>query len=120
MELKTHMETMRKVRGFLGLGVFTPNGEMLEGIKLVEGIHQELIGSAINDVLLNAQDVTSAMSLGDSDFLQIDAAKGTIIARCYNKDGKHFHTVLFMKKDGNIAMGKIMLTKTINDLAKEF
>ena len=121
MDLKKHLEKLSGIKGYLGSGVFTPNGEMLEGTSMISGIHQELAGAAINDTLLHAQDMTEDIGMGRADFLQIDSDMGTVITRCYN-DNKdiHFHAVLYLKRDGNIAMGKLLLKKAIEGLAKEF
>ena len=54
MDLKVHLEGLTKVKGYLGSGVFTNTGELLEGTSMISGIHQELAGAAINDTLLHA------------------------------------------------------------------
>lgn len=120
MNLKKHLETLSGIKGYLGSGVFTSTGEMLEGTSMISGIHQELAGAAINDTLLHAQDMTEDIGMGRADFLQIDSDMGTVITRCYNRGDVHFHTVLYLKKDGNIAMGKLLLKKAIEGLAQEF
>ncbi len=121
MNLKTHLETLSKVSGYLGAGVFTPTGELLEGTSMISGIHQELAGAAINDTLLHAQEMTRDIGMGNTDFIQIDTEMGTVLTRSYNnKVDKHFHVIMYLKKDGNIAMAKIMLSKVIDLIQKEF
>ena len=121
MDLKKHLEKLSGIKGYLGSGVFTPNGEMLEGTSMISGIHQELAGAAINDTLLHAQDMTEDIGMGRADFLQIDSDMGIVIIRNYNDDENdvHFHTILYLRKDGNIAMGKLLLKKAIENLAQE-
>ncbi len=120
MNLKKHLETLNGIKGYLGSGVFTSTGELLEGTSMISGIHQELAGAAINDTLLHAQDMTEDIGMGRADFLQIDSDMGIVITRCYSRGDVHFHTVLYLKKDGNIAMGKLLLKKAIEGLAQEF
>jgi predicted regulator of Ras-like GTPase activity (Roadblock/LC7/MglB family) len=120
MDLKKHLEKLSTIKGYLGSGVFTGSGEMLEGTSMISGIHQELAGAAINDTLLHAQEMTEDIGMGKADFLQIDSDMGTVITRCFHKGDIHFHTVLYLKKEGNIAMGKLLLKKAIDGLAEEF
>ncbi len=121
MNLKTHLETLSKVSGYLGSGVFTPVGELLEGTAMISGIHMEHAGALINETLLHAQEMTRDIGMGSSDFIQVDTEMGIVLARCFNnKSDKHFHVVMAIKKDGNIAMAKIMLTKAIEGLKDEF
>jgi hypothetical protein len=52
--------------------------------------------------------------------IQLDTEMGIILAKCFN-DGKiHFHTVLVIKKDGNVAMAKMKLKKVVDLLKPEF
>jgi len=120
MDLKKHLEKLSGVKGYLGSGVFTPTGEMLEGTSMISGIHQELAGAAINDTLLHAQEMTEDIGMGRADFLQIDSDMGTVIVRCHKDGDIHFHTILYLKKEGNVAMGKLLLKKAIEGLAQEF
>jgi len=120
MDLKKHLEALSKIKGYLGSGVFTSTGELLEGTSMISGIHQELAGAAINDTLLHAQEMTEDIGMGRADFLQIDSGMGVVLTRCYNIGDTHFHTILYLKKDGNVAMGKLLLKKAIEGLAGEF
>ena len=120
MDLKRHLEGLSKVKGYLGSGVFTNTGELLEGTSMISGIHQELAGAAVNDTLLHAQEMTKDVGMGRADFLQIDSDMGIIFTRCHNVGDVHFHTVVYLKKDGNVAMGKLLMKKAIEGLAKEF
>ena len=123
MNLKQYLERLTSVKGFLGIAVFTPDGEALEAIRspsIEAGINKEFAGALINNTLLIAQDMARDIGLGRINFLQIDTLKGTVIIKCYNVSDIHFHTILFLKKDGNIAMGKLLLQKAIEGLAQEF
>ncbi|MBN2693773.1 hypothetical protein JXR93_03840 [bacterium] len=121
MDLKRHLEPLSRINGYLGAGVFTPTGELLEGTSMISGIHHELAGAAINDTLLHAQEMTQSIGMGNTSFIQIDSDMGIVLARSYNnRQDKHFHTVLYVRKDGNIAMAKLMLQKAVDGLAGEF
>jgi hypothetical protein len=120
MAIKDHLKLFGDVGGYLGSGVFTPQGEMLEGTTEISGIHFETAGSMIHDMLLNAKKVSETSGFGNCDMLQLDTEMGIILAKCFN-DGKiHFHTVLVIKKDGNVAMAKMILKKVVELLKPEF
>jgi DNA-binding response OmpR family regulator len=120
MAIKDHLKLFGDIGGYLGSGVFTPQGEMLEGTTEISGIHFETAGSMIHDMLLNAKKVSETSGFGNCDMLQLDTEMGIILAKCFN-DGKiHFHTVLVIKKDGNVAMAKIAMKKVVELLKPEF
>ncbi len=120
MAISEKLKALEDVKGYLGAGVFSPNGELIEGTAEVSGITMEVIGSLLNDVLLEAQQMTEKAGFGTSNFIQIDSDAGIMIARSYNKDGKHYHTVMFLKPDGNIAMAKMKFKTVTEALAEEF
>ncbi|MDJ0621811.1 MAG: response regulator [Desulfocapsaceae bacterium] len=119
---------LKDVDGFMGAGVFTPNGEMAaevtsSNLKLAE------IGSLANDVLLKAQKATDVMAVGRGNVVHVEAPKAHVFARCLNENadfskteaGKaHVHLVMLLAKDGNLAMGKIKLESVIQEVAAAF
>jgi predicted regulator of Ras-like GTPase activity (Roadblock/LC7/MglB family) len=120
MAIKDHLQQFTDVGGYLGSGVFTPQGEMLEGTTEISGIHFETAGSMIHDMLLNAKRVSETSGFGNCDMLQLETEMGIILAKCFN-DGKiHFHTVLVINKNGNVAMAKMKLKKVVELVKAEF
>ena len=120
MDLEKHLAGIKGVNGFLGVGIFTDTGEFLAGTASVSGIHQELAGAALNDTLLHAQKITEDLGMGRADFIQIDAGVGKVIARCYNQGNIHFHVIVYVSPEGNIAMAKLLLGKAMPEIAAEF
>ncbi len=120
MAINEKLRALHDVKGFIGAGVFSPNGEFIDGDAEVSGLRMEVLGSVLNDVLLGAQQMTVDSGFGMADFIQIDSDAGIMIARAYNKDGKHYHTVMFLKPDGNIAMAKMKFKTVTEALAEEF
>jgi hypothetical protein len=120
MDLDKHLVKIKSIKGFMGVGVFTATGEFLAGNANISGIHQELAGAGINDALLHVQEITEELGMGRANMVQIDAGVGKIVAKCHNKGGVHFHTVVYIAPDGNVAMAKLLLEKVIVNLAGEF
>ncbi len=120
MAIKDKLKELEDVKGFLGAGVFTPSGELIEGNAEISGLRMEVIGSLLNDVLLVAQEMTEKAGFGHSDFIQINSDMGLLLARSTDSGPVKFHTVLFLKPDGNIAMGKMKLEAVSEELKEEF
>lgn len=128
MAIKDHLDRFSDIEGFLGVGVFTAQGEMIE--SLVKGAKLDIntVGLYANNALLNAQKATDQMGVGRGNLLQIRAPKANIMMRCLNeatdfaanKSGKaHFHTVVVMEPEGNAAMAKLILDNIVESIAEE-
>ncbi len=120
MAIIEKLKELEDVRGYLGSGVFSPSGELIEGTAEISGLKMEVIGSLLNDVLLEAQEMTEKAGFGHSDFIQIDSDMGIMLARSTKTPNAHFHTVLFLKPDGNVAMAKMKLSNVCEALVEEF
>ncbi len=111
-ELNDTLARLGEIDGFLGAGIFTPNGEMAAQVNN-SGLKLDELGSLANEVLLKAQKATDMMDVGRGQVVHIEAPKAQILARCLNENtdfssteaGKaHLHMVLILGKDGNLAM----------------
>ncbi len=120
MAIKDKLKELEDVKGFLGAGVFTPDGELIEGNAEISGLRMEVIGSLLNDVLLTAKEMTEKAGFGETDFIQINSDLGLLLARSTESEALSYHTVLFLKPDGNVAMGKMKLKAVAEELKEEF
>ncbi len=127
MKIKEHLERLNDVEGFLGAGVFTPQGEVLDS-QTRGKIDIKSVGLYANNALLNAQKATDQMGVGRGSLLQIQAPKAYILMRCLNeaadfaatKAGKaHFHTMVVMEPEGNVAMARMILDNVVAAIAEE-
>ncbi|MEW6365619.1 MAG: response regulator [Acidobacteriota bacterium] len=127
MALKDHFNELAAVEGFRGLAVFSPNGEMLDGI--VSGKFDiKAAGMFANNALLNAQKATDQMGVGRGNLMQIRAPQAVVIMRCLNEapefsqtvPGKaHFHTVVVLDPEGNTGLASMLLDKTVTKMTAE-
>jgi len=120
MSIKDSLIQLEEVNGYLGAGVFTPQGELLEGVADISGIHFETAGSQVHDTLLSAQSMSKEAGFGVASTIQVDTELGIVFAKCFNEGGVHFHTVLVLKNDGNVAMAKLKLKKVVEAIKAEF
>ena len=118
--IKQKLAQLRDISGYLAAGVFTPQGELLDGESEISGIDFKLAGSLVNDNMLNARAMTLEAGLGETSMIQLDTHVGCVFCKCYNDGKRHFHTVLLIKNDGNVAMAKVKLVKTVEELVNEF
>jgi len=116
MAIDKILKFLEDVKGYLGAGVFTPQGELLEGVADVSGIRFEEAGSLIHDTLKDAKKMSREVGLGNLDMIQLYTELGIVFAVCYDDGTLHFHTILIIKNDGNVAMAKIKLKKAVEAL----
>lgn len=120
MAISENLAILKEINGYLGAGVFTPQGEMLEGVADISGVQFEEAGALIHDTLKDAKAMATEIGFGNLDLIQLYTQMGIIFAKCYNDGTRHFHTILVIKTDGNIAMARMKLNKVVELLIPEF
>jgi predicted regulator of Ras-like GTPase activity (Roadblock/LC7/MglB family) len=120
MAIEKILKFLEDVKGYLGSGVFTPQGELLGGVTDVSGIKFEEAGSMIHDALSDSKKMTKEVGLGSLDMLQLYTQMGIIFAVCHDDGIQHFHTIMIIKSDGNVAMAKLKLKKAVEALKSVF
>jgi len=127
-EINEVLGKFKSVDGFRAVGVFSPNGEMVAEVSS-SGEHLTELGALANDLLLKAQKTTEVMGVGRGNLVHIQAPKAQVIARCLNEatdfsttnaGRAHIHMVLILESEGNLAMGKMKLDASIQELASHF
>ncbi len=125
-DIKEILQPIAEVQGFMGVGIFTQDGEMIESIETGR-IDTNSVGIYANNVLLNAQKATDEMGVGRGNFVTINAPQATLLVRCLNEatdftasnEGRaHFHTVVILDGEGNLGMAKLMLQKAVGKIAE--
>ncbi len=127
MAIKDSLDKFREVQGFWAVGVFSPQGEMVDSL-VNKKVDINTIGLHANNALLNAQKATEEMGVGRGSFVQIVAPQAQVLLRCLNEAtdfaatqaGKaHFHTVVVLEPDGNAAMARMILDSVVEKIAEE-
>jgi hypothetical protein len=129
IEMNKVLEKIKGIGGFMAVGAFSPNGEIVAEVN-TSGIKLGEMGAIANDVLLKAQKATEMMHVGRGQVVHVEAPKAHIICRCLNEatdfaataSGRaHVHMVLVLdKEDGNVALGKMKLESIIYKVAEYF
>jgi predicted regulator of Ras-like GTPase activity (Roadblock/LC7/MglB family) len=128
-EIHKVLEKIKGIGGFMGVGAFSPNGEMMAEVN-GSGVKLQEMGAIANDVLLKAQKATEMMHVGRGQLVHVEAPKAHIICRCLNEatdfavtsSGRaHVHMVLVLdKEEGNVALGKMKMESIIYEVAEYF
>lgn len=124
-EIKEALTKFKDIKGFLDVGVFSADGEIVEEVSSSE-MHLPEVGALANDVLLKAQEATVIMGVGRGSLIHIIAPKAHIFMRCLNENtdfhkseaGRaHVHLMLVLAADGNVALAKMQIEKAITEVA---
>ncbi len=127
-DIKEILEKFKVIDGFQAVGAFSPNGEMVAECN-VNGINLAELGALANDVLLKSQKTTEIMNVGRGQLVHVEAPKAHVICRCLNEatdfaasaaGRAHVHMVLILAKEGNVAMAKMKISSTIQEVAEFF
>jgi len=127
---KINKESIRKillsleaVNGYLGAGVFSPEGELLEGITVDggenPGIELKNVDLVVYDAIKDAQNFVDELGFGPLKTIQLYGETGIIFLVCQNDKKSHFYTALFLKEDGNITIAKKKLQEVVEALKPE-
>jgi predicted regulator of Ras-like GTPase activity (Roadblock/LC7/MglB family) len=115
-ELKKVLKPLTQINGYWGAGVFTPYGKLLEKKPGGPEIPIEDIGSMFYHPLNEARKMTKNLELGNLDIIQLHTDTNIIFVACHTDEKLCFFTILVIKSDGNVAMAKIQLKKTVETL----
>ncbi len=122
------LEGLKKIKGFMAVGVFSSDGELMAELSMTNDMHLGEVGAMTNDILLKAQEETDIMGVGRGSMIHIAAPKAHLLMRCLNENtdfhssepGRaHVHLLLALEADGNIALGKMQMEKVIQQLASD-
>jgi predicted regulator of Ras-like GTPase activity (Roadblock/LC7/MglB family) len=111
--------------GFLGAGVFAPDGRLIVSHCLF-GLLVDRVGPELNGLFIDAVALLERLELGRGRFSQIQTDQVNILLYSYNEgssavvaeDGKlHFHTVLLLEQDSSVGMAKLKLKKFVRAAA---
>lgn len=124
-ELNNILKKMSAVEGFVACAIVSPEGELLASVNSA-GIKLQEVGALANDILLKSQNAAELMGVGRAQCIHLEAPKGHALARCLNEatdytvtaSGRaHFHVIMMIAKEGNIALAKMRLNNAMSEIA---
>jgi predicted regulator of Ras-like GTPase activity (Roadblock/LC7/MglB family) len=117
------LQNLEAVKGYIGAGVFSPEGDLLEGVTVDgsknNGIELKDAGFLVNVAIRNSQNVVDELGFGPLKTIQLYGETGIIFLVCQNDKKSHFYTALFITEDGNISIAKKKLQEVVESLKPE-
>lgn len=119
MELLKKLEMFKQINGYLGSGLFSPEGKMIGGVTDVSGISFEIAGTLFHNAYLFTNNNSREAGFGYVDQFQIDTEIGIVLGKRVREGDLHFHTILVVKRTANLAMSKFLLNKVCDLITDE-
>ena len=128
MAIQDKLRELSSLDGFVGVGVYTVNGESIAALGDERQYKLQQIGAVANNVMINTQKACIEMGTGREDLVHISGEKAHILIKCHNEGtdplkpepGKaHIHMVLILNTDSSIGLAKIRLKSVIQSIAAE-
>lgn len=110
------LELLHSVNGFLGAGVFSTQGNLIEGGPDIFGVSFREAGRTAAEILINASTQAKKSIYGNIDLLQLHTPLGIVFARLFKVTDQRYYIVLVIKSDGNVAMARMKMERVIREL----
>lgn len=116
MQILRKLEKFRELPGYLGGGVFAPDGQMIAGVTEVSGMSFEIAGSIFHDAFVILDNNAKETGFGHMDLVQVNTKKAIVFGQCYWEGDIHFHMIVVVAPNANVAKTKLMIAKVIEDI----
>jgi CheY-like chemotaxis protein/predicted regulator of Ras-like GTPase activity (Roadblock/LC7/MglB family) len=118
--MEKHLEALKGVKGFKAAGVMDFTGDILFASTADPKIDLALVGASFNDIFRTAHDLSSSIGLEACNEMVLTTPKGSILMLCSGKNAKiHFHLIGIVATDGNAALMKMLLEKSVEPIMAE-
>jgi len=113
-------DDIKQINGYLGVGISQYTGELLLFDKADSKINLEETSIIFNDVFRDTHTLSKKLSLGRTEIMEISTEKAKILMACSGENSPvHLHLFSIFKKDGNVALAKLIFPKIINKAISE-
>ena len=116
MALEKKLDVLTEIDGFLGVGVFSKDGELLASGK-GSTLEMEMIGALVNNMVVNAQRTAEEIGLGGADAIHVATQeKANIFVRCYSDKKVKFNLILICEEKAPIGMIRLRVNQILPSL----
>lgn len=108
------MENLAAVKGYLGGAINNYTGECLvcDAARLSGNLEET--SATFNDVFRDSHKISKNLKLGATEIMEIHTEKAVILMGCSGEESRvHLHMFAVFQSDGNVALGKMALKKTL-------
>ncbi|NTV12852.1 MAG: hypothetical protein HGA96_02790 [Desulfobulbaceae bacterium] len=100
------------MKGYKASAIMTFRGELLASHSSDSQIDLSVVGKVFNDIFKTAHEVSEKIGLNSCLETVINTPRGIIIMRCSGIEALiHFHLLVIIAADGNLALSKMELEK---------
>jgi predicted regulator of Ras-like GTPase activity (Roadblock/LC7/MglB family) len=111
---------IKKMNGYLGIGISQYTGELLLIDESDSKINLEETAMTFNDVFRSSHELSHRLDLGKTEVMEITTEKSKILMACSGENRDlHIHIFAIFKKDGNVALAKLMLPRVLKKVIAE-
>ena len=108
------LKPLNRVKGYKAAIILTHSGEILASDSTDKGFNLQEIGLVFNNIFKAAHEASEKIGLETCLETSIKTPKGIIIMKCSGVSAQiHFHLIAVLSSDGNQALAKMELDKTI-------
>jgi len=113
-------DDIKQINGYMGVGLSQYTGDLLLFDKSDSDINIEETSIIFNDVFRDTHALSTKLSLGHTKIMEISTEKSKILMACSGENSPvHLHLFAIFKKDGNVALAKMILPKIMNKAVSE-
>ena len=118
--LEGKLDGLKGINGYKGAAITDYTGEVLiSDVNNLKG-DLELSAATFNDIFRSAHKASKDLDLGTTKTMQILTEDGIILMGCSGEDARtHIHVFVILESDGNQALAKMELNKTIPAIVDE-
>lgn len=119
MAIEEKLERFKEIEGFMGVGVFSKEGELLAAGK-DSMLEMDMVGALVANMVGNAQKTSEELGLGGSDEIDIVTKEGAnIFVRCYSNEKVNFSLILICEKGAQIGIIRLRLNQVLPTLVED-
>ncbi len=120
MALEKYLEQFKSINGYKASGIMTFTGEVLASDSIDANIDLAMVGATFNDIFRSAHEASEKIGLKACKETTINTPNGQIIMRCSGVKAKvHYHMIVIINKDGNLALAKMEMEKMVPRIMEE-
>jgi predicted regulator of Ras-like GTPase activity (Roadblock/LC7/MglB family) len=107
-------KTIKDMNGYLGVGIAKYTGELIFFDESDKSINLEETAKAFNDVFRSSHALSTKLSFGQTEVMEITTATKTILMACSGEHSKlHVHMFSVFKKGGDVTLAKMLLPRVL-------
>ena len=107
-------DTIKGMDGYLGIGISKYTGELILSHESDKNINLEKTAMAFNNVFRTSHELSSKLSLGHTEVMEITTGNSKILMACSGEySDLHIHIFAIFKRNGDATLAKMLLPRVL-------